>query len=375
MAVSESHARVEPLMRAVRERSRHAPPAEYCECVRVPPELLDDAHPALVDEYAAMRRLAALVAGGSPPELVFAAVVEEVGRIVGVAGTAMLRYGADGTTIPVASWGEPALSPGTRFPLAGAPIMVGGRLWGAMVAVAADALAAGAESRLAEFTELVATVIASTDARVELTASRARIAAAADEARRRVARDLHDGAQQRLVHAIITLKLAQESLARSTSEADGLVCEALEHLQLATRELRELAHGTLPSSLMMGGLRPAVDALVERLPVPAAAEICSDPLPDTVEAAAYFVIAEALTNVAKHAHATRALITASVVGESLRLEVRDDGVGGAHPDGRGLRGLADRLAAVGGWLRIDSAVGGGTLIAATIPIAAGATEP
>jgi signal transduction histidine kinase len=251
----------------------------------------------------------------------------------------------------------------------GAPIIVDGRLWGAMIAVAAETLPEDTESRMVQFTELVATAIANIDAGSALTASRARIVAAADEERRRVARDLHDGAQQRLVHTIVTLKLAKEALERDAGDASPLLSEALEHAQRAIQELRELAHGILPAALTAGGLRAGVDALASRMPVPVEVEICADRLPPTTEATAYFVVAEALTNVAKHARAASAGVVAWVEDGTLRVEVRDDGVGGVRPEGRGLQGLVDRLAALHGQLQIASPADGGTLVAAAIPIA------
>jgi PAS domain S-box-containing protein len=356
---------------------------------------------ALAEEQAALRRVATSVARECSPDEVFAAVVEEVGRIVGVESTAMLRYEDDETATPVASWGElpvpfhfedslcsrvfgtgrPArvdhyadgatvMALGVRSAV-GAPIIVDGRLWGAMIAVAAEPLPQDTESRMVQFTELVATAIANIDARSALTASRARLVAAADGERRRVVRDLHDGAQQRLVHAILRLKLAQQALEDDAADAASLVSEALEHTQHAKSELRELAHGILPTALTSGGLRAGIAALASRTPVPVQLEVCADSLPATVEATAYFVVAEALTNVAKHAHAASATVTVRVVDGTLQVEVRDDGVGGVRPQGSGLQGLVDRLAALDGRLRIESPAAGGTLVAAAIPIAAG----
>ena len=365
---------------------------------------------ALVEEHAALRRVATLVARESSPDVVFAVVAEEVGRRLGVESTGMFRYDDDETFTLVASWGElPAQVPtGTRFPLggdnistrvfrtaapvriddyaqatgaagargraagvrsaAGAPIIVDGRLWGAMLAAAAKPLPEGTESRMVEFTELVATAIANIDARSELTASRARIVAAADEERRRVVRDLHDGAQQRLVHTVITLKLAQQALEHDAADAASLVSKAFEHAQRATVELRELAHGILPAVLTTGGLRAGVRALASRTPVPVEVEITAGRLPEAIEATAYFVVAEALTNVAKHARAASAAVAARVQDGTLRVEVRDDGVGGARPEGSGLQGLRDRLAALDGQLQVECPADGGTLVAAAIPI-------
>ncbi len=361
---------------------------------------------ALAEEQAALRRVATSVARESSPDEVFAAVVEEVGRLVGAGSTAMLRYEDDETATPVARWGAHHAPAGARFTFEGSlcsrvfatarpawvdhdadaaeatmlalrvrsavgvPIIVRGRLWGAMIAVAAEPLPEDTASRMVQFIELVTTAIASIDARSALTASRARIVAAADEERRRVARDLHDGAQQRLVHTIITLKLAKEALERDAGDASSLVSEALEHAKRATQELRELAHGILPAALTAGGLRAGVEALASRMPVPVEVEICPDRLPPSTEATAYFVVAEALTNVAKHAYATSAAVAARVVDSRLEVEVSDDGVGGVRPEGSGLQGLVDRLAALDGRLQIASSADGGSLVAAVIPVAA-----
>jgi signal transduction histidine kinase len=202
----------------------------------------------------------------------------------------------------------------------------------------------------------------------ELAASRARIVAAADEERRRVAGDLHDGAQQRLVHSIITLKMARHALRAEDGGADALVGAALEHVERATAELRELAHGIMPAVLTHGGLHAGVDALAARMPVPVDAEVTVGRLPADIEATAYFVVAEALTNVAKHAHADRAAVAAEIEDGTLRVRVRDDGLGGARPDGSGLLGLGDRLAVFRGVLSVESPADGGTLVQATIPL-------
>jgi signal transduction histidine kinase len=203
-----------------------------------------------------------------------------------------------------------------------------------------------------------------------LAASRARIVAATDEERRRVVRDLHDGAQQRIVHTIITLTQAQRAMQNAQEDAPALLSEALEQAQRTIEELRELAHGILPATLTHGGLSAGVDALASRMPVLVENRVSVGRLPAPIEATAYFVVAEALTNVAKHAHARRAEVTARMENGSLQVEVRDDGVGGARPGDRGLTGLADRVAAFGGQLRIESPPNGGTLLAAAIPLPA-----
>ena len=214
----------------------------------------------------------------------------------------------------------------------------------------------------------MATAIANSEARTELSASRARIVAATDEERRRVVRDLHDGAQQRLVHTVMTLKLAVRALQNEQDDLPDLLAEALDHAEQATGELRELAHGILPRILAQGGLRAAVNALASRMPVPVDNAVSVGRLPAAVEATAYFVVAEALTNVAKHARAEHASVVARIADGTLRVEVRDDGVGGARPGGSGLLGLADRLAVLDGKLRVERRAGGGTLVAADIPV-------
>jgi signal transduction histidine kinase len=204
----------------------------------------------------------------------------------------------------------------------------------------------------------------------ELTASRARIVAAGDETRRRIKRDLHDGAQQSLVRTVITLKLARRALGEEDEgEAAKLLDEALEHAERGNQDLRELAHGILPAVLTRGGLRAGVESLTSRVPLPVTVDVIDQRLPQSLEATAYFITAEALTNVVKHAEAPRAEVHASLAGEALRLEVRDDGVGGAKLEGgSGLLGLKDRAAAAGGELRVESPPGGGTVITATLPL-------
>jgi signal transduction histidine kinase len=351
----------------------------------------------LVEEQAALRRVATLVARGVPPDELFAAVTEEVGQLLQVASAGMGRYEA---RFPVGSrflpegknlvtivfeTGRPARidnyadasgpvgvaarETGFRSAVA-TPIIVEGRLWGVVIAGSSGEqhLPPDTEARLASFTELVATAIANAESRAALAASRARIVAATDEERRRVVRDLHDGAQQRLVHAVLTLELAREALQQGPDPAAALVTEALDHAQRATAELRELAHGILPAVLTRGGLRAGVDALASRMPLPVAKSVSVGRLPAVVEATAYFVVAEALTNVAKHARAGHADVMVRIEGGTLAVHVRDDGMGGVQPDGSGLVGLADRLAALDGRLRVESPADGGTLIAAAIPL-------
>ncbi len=366
---------------------------------------------SLLAEQAALRRVATLVARGDPPADVFAVTAAEVCRLLATDATALCRYEPDATVTVVALEasfdlgvqvgasialdGESAMGAvfrtgrasrqegfdGTTGELAdiarkggvrssvGAPIVVEGRLWGvAVTSLRSGALPADTERRLVDFTELVATAIANADGRAQLDASRVRLLTAADDARRRVVRDLHDGAQQRLVHTVLALKLARRAQEEGAESADALVAEALVQAEQANTELRELAHGILPPVLANGGLRAAVDAMVSRLSVPVEVAVPGERLPPEIESSAYFVIAESLTNVVKHARAGRAEVKAWVEDGVLHLDVRDDGVGGARADGTGLVGLQDRLAALGGRLRVESPPGDGTRIAATVPL-------
>jgi signal transduction histidine kinase len=232
----------------------------------------------------------------------------------------------------------------------GTPIIVEGRLWGVMSASSEEreSLPADTEERLVSFTELVATAISNAESRAAVAASRARIVAAADETRRQIERDLHDGAQQRLVHAVIVLKLALGALRKGDAKADELVAEALRHAEQANAELRELAHGILPAALTRGGLRAGVEGLVSRVSVPVSVGMSAGRLPADVEATAYFVISEGLTNVVKHASADHATVTVQAEPGAVRVEIRDDGIGGADPArGSGLVGISDRVEGAG----------------------------
>jgi signal transduction histidine kinase len=193
------------------------------------------------------------------------------------------------------------------------------------------------------------------------------------EGRRRLVRDLHDGAQQRLVHTIMTLKLARRAFSDTRGDAEVLVGQALSSAERAIEDLRELSHGILPAALH-NGLRTAIGAFASRLELAVDADVLGDRLPAEIEASAYFIVAEALTNVVKHAGASRAAVRAGLDDGILTLEVRDDGAGGADPGGHGLMGIADRVDALGGVLRIDSPPGEGTAVVATIPVGPQATS-
>jgi signal transduction histidine kinase len=242
-------------------------------------------------------------------------------------------------------------------------------MWGALTTSPPSLLLpVDGETRLAPFAELVAAAIANAQNRAKLTASRARVVATADETRRRLQRDVHDGAQQRLVHTIIALKLALQAVRAGEPPAD-LLDEALVNAERANRELRDIAHGILPASLTRGGLGVALDWLVDNLPVEVDLRVTVPRLPAAVETTAYFIVAEAITNVVKHSRATRASVDVDVEDGTLVLEVRDDGVGGADPSGgTGLTGLFDRVEASAGTMTVVSERQAGTTVRATLPL-------
>ena len=253
----------------------------------------------------------------------------------------------------------------------GVPVSVEGQLWGAIVVayVGGEFLPADTESRLAGFTELLATAIANAEAQAEVTASRARVVAAADQARRRIERDLHDGAQQRLVTLALYLRDAQ---ADAPPELGGQLGEAVAEATSALDELRETARGIHPAILADGGLRPALKALAGRSPVPVDLHIrVEERLPEPVEVSAYYVVAEALTNAAKHARASAIGVEAEIDSDLLRVTVRDNGIGGAHlGGGTGLAGLKDRVEALGGRIVLNSPRGAGTVLRVELPLTA-----
>jgi signal transduction histidine kinase len=194
---------------------------------------------------------------------------------------------------------------------------------------------------------------------------------AADAARARLARDLHDGAQQRLVHTVVALKLTQRAIQQRDGTAEALVSQALEHAEQANAELRDLARGTMPAILRHRGLRAGVESLAERAPLPVAVDVFAQRLDEAIEVHAYLIVAEALTNVVKHARARSAEVRAAVGGDVLRVRIRDDGIGGARLEGSsGLLGLDDRVRALHGTLRVISPPGQGTLIEAKLAVSA-----
>jgi signal transduction histidine kinase len=364
------------------------------------------------DEQAALRRVATLVAHGAPPEQVFAAIAAEAERLLGAHHAIMSRYGPDGTTV-VAAWSS-ARKPfpaGTHWTIGGqnlhtmvfkggrpariddysvatgpageayrmgvrsgvgVPISAGGRLWGVIIVSSTQEqpLPADTEARLAGFTELAATAIANAESQAALTASRARIVATADQTRRRIERDLHDGAQQRLVSLALQLQQARTTVPPAAADLARQLEQATTDVTAVLEELRETARGVHPAILAEGGLHPALAALARRSAVPVHLTVhVTGRLPEQAEIAAYYVAAEALTNTAKHAHATTADIHVTATSHTLHIRVSDNGQGGADfTNGTGLIGLKDRTEALGGQMQLHSPPAAGTTLDITLPL-------
>jgi signal transduction histidine kinase len=372
----------------------------------------------LAREQTALRRVATLVARGVAPEQVFSAVTEEVGRVFGADAAVLSRYDRDGEhrATVVGAWTATGVAPprgvgervdfdgtqvtgivfrdrasaridrtedefGVRTSV-GAPVVVAGQLWGAIVvrSTQTEPLPGGAEARLAGFTELIATAVANAEARAQLRASRARIVATADATRRRIERNLHDGAQQRLVAVTLSLRGAQDEVPPDATVLAGHLDKAIDELVAAVDDLREFARGIHPAALVEGGLRPALNTLARRSALPVELDVRVERrLSEPVELAAYYVVAEALTNAAKHAQASAVWVEAELRNDAarsgapvLQLRVADDGRGGADlAGGSGLVGLMDRVEALGGRMTLDSPPGAGTTLQIALPLSAG----
>src|SRR3954447_4819022 len=374
----------------------------------------EEAQRELADEQAALRRVATLVAAGAAPSRVFEQVTEEVGRLLGLPGASVMQFDGPHLARVVGGWSEDgrlAFPVGATLELDGdavvgkvlrtgepqrverykdaagtaavtargfgyraavaAPVSVGGRLWGVLAGATAseDPLPAGLEQRLCDFAELVAQALANADAYEKLAASRTRVVEVADTERRRLERNLHDGAQQRLVSVALQLNMVASRLESDPRGARELLAAAQDDLGRGLAELRELARGIHPIVLTERGLGAALDALLTRAAVPVEiAGLPDERLTPAVEAAAYYVIAEAVTNVGKYASASHATVSVGRSNGSATVVVSDDGVGGADPaGGSGLRGLAARVEALDGRLDIHSPPGRGTRIEAEIP--------
>jgi signal transduction histidine kinase len=368
----------------------------------------------LADEQASLRRIATLVARGARPEELFAAVTKEAGQLLAIEYVGLGRYERERALTIVAWSGRDDLVPpaGGRWTLGGknvatlvfetgrparidnyadasgplgvavresgirsvvgTPIIVEGCLWGVLIARSRpdQQLPADTEARLASFTDLVATAIANTESRAEMMASRARIAATVDETRRQIERDLHDGIQQQLVTLGLELRTAQATVPPQLGELEGMLSRIADGLRSAFDQLREISHGIHPAILSEGGLHPALNALRRRSAVPVELDLHTERrLPEPVEVAAYYVVSEALTNAAKHAHASAVHVEVDTHDRTLQLAIRDDGIGGADPAlGSGLIGLSDRIEALGGTLQVTSPAGTGTTLLVEIPL-------
>jgi GAF domain-containing protein len=368
------------------------------------------------EEQAALRRVATLVARGAPSQEVLTAVTDEAGQLLRVDYTVLSRYDPDGLSTVVGAWAR--THPGRPLPIGlrlkpegrnihaqvletgqsariddyeaasgsfadtardwefrasvGVPIRVQGRLWGVISAGSRfEPLPADTEERLAGFTELAATAIANTEAQAALNASRARIVAAADQTRRRVERDLHDGAQQRLVSVALRLRAARASVPPGAEELAQRLENAAGEAVAVQEELREISHGLYPAVLSESGLRPALRALARRSPVPVSVDVrLPGRLDEPLEIAAYYAVSEALANTARHARASAADVEVDADGRMLRVRVRDDGDGGADfRNGTGLTGLKDRVEAFGGRIALSSPPGEGTTLEISLPLA------
>jgi PAS domain S-box-containing protein len=366
----------------------------------------------LAQEQRALRRVATLVASQVSPERVFQAVSEECARVLEVDSSAVFRFQGDdtatvvgrhhrrgpdvfpiGTRIPadessgigqVLRTGQPArisdysartgaVAEGIRTmgyaSTVSAPIVVAGILWGTVGIGSSEPLPADTEPRLGAFCELVSLAVASAQAREDLQRSRARLVKAGDEQRRTLERNLHDGAQQRLVSMALTLRLARTKLASDPTTTANLLEGAAHELDQALEELRELARGLHPAALTEQGLGPALENVARRLPVEIEIAAPAERLPDNLEATAYYIVAEALTNVAKHAQATHARVRIAREADRVRIEIVDDGRGGADPfAGSGILGLRDRAEAAGGTLFVISPPGKGTTVTGQLPL-------
>lgn len=362
---------------------------------------------AVADEQTALRRLAELVARGAPLEQVLAATPQGASALMGGMAAALMRYEGDEDALIIAVSNSPA-PVGLRVPLTAdtgtgivhrtgrahrtddfaetsladvavrlgvvaavtVPVVVEGSVWGTLsISTVGPPIPPGTEARLAQFAELAAAAIAAAQNKNALLASRRRVLVTADETRRRVQRDVHDGAQQRLVHTIINLKLARDALEANDSQVRFLLAEGLRNAERANQELRDLVHGILPAALTLGGLRQGIESLADDLAVPATIRFEAPRLPSKIETTAYFVVAESLTNIVKHAGARHVNIDVFLAEDALVIDIVDDGSGGAEAaDGGGLMGLQDRVQAGDGVLIICSPPGGGTHVRARMPI-------
>jgi PAS domain S-box-containing protein len=369
---------------------------------------------SLVDEQAALRRVATLVAQGASPDELFSAVAHEVAGVIEIPVVAVNRYEADGTFTIVGIAGETNFTVGSRWPVEeegiagmilatgrpsrlddystmrgqlgeairedlvvstlGVPIVVEGSIWGFMIAAAKPGrpIPTDTEERLARFTELVATAVSNATTRSELIASRARIVAAGDEARRRIERNLHDGTQQRLVALGLDVQTVRDSIPADQQDARSSLERIRHELEAVVEDVRELSRGLHPPLLSQAGLEPSLRALARRSPIPVKLSINVSERPsESTETAVYYVISEALANAAKHAGASEISVVLTSSRSEMRAIIEDDGRGGAEASaGSGLVGLIDRVEALGGRFALDSPPDRGTRISIEMPLTA-----
>jgi signal transduction histidine kinase len=382
--------------------------AEHCR--------LEEQNRRLQEDHAALQRVAALVARGASPSEVFKTVACKTGILLGADYTAINRYEPDRTVSVLAHWsalnvpdipapfggrwpigkdsapavvletGEPARramesvtgkigawyrSRGITHVVA-CPVKVDNRPWGAISTLfcSSEPPPADTEKRMRQFVELVGCTIAQAESRTELIASRARVVASFDAARRRIERDLHDGAQQHLISLGLELRAAEANVPPEQEELGQQLSTIAQGLTGVLAELQEIAHGLHPAILKRGGLEAALTALARRSPVPIDLHIhARQRLPEQIDVTIYYIVSEALTNVVKHANASVMRVDLNIEDEMLRLSIRDDGRGGADLGrGSGLIGLSDRVAALDGTMQVTSPVGEGTSLLITIPL-------
>ena len=374
----------------------------------------------IADVQSALRRVATLAAGGVPPAEVFTAVAAEAGHVLHADHTEIIRFESGDTARVVGHWSDPGVPQvmpplGGRWPVedgtvtaalltterparmknyeratsvigtwahkagincvVGCPVKVEGRVWGGMIlhSLGDEPPPGSTETRMQEFVDLLGTAIANAQNRSDLIASRARVVAAADESRRRIERDLHDGAQQRLVALALRLRTVESTaVAPAQRHLRELLSELVRDLAGILDDLQKVSRGIVPPILTRSGLGPALRSLARRSAVPVVLDVdVTGRLPERVEVAVYYTVSEALTNVVKHANASEARVDVTTEDRTVRLSIHDDGRGGARFDGggSGLVGLKDRVEALGGAIEVVSPTGGGTSVLVRIPLA------
>lgn len=395
--------------------------AAHAKQRRCQAELSREQLAVVAEQQATLRRVATLVANAADASGILPVVTDELARSLRLGNASLWRYESNGTVTLVTARDDPrqaqVMPVGSRWKVEGrclatlvaqtgrpariddyssangnvaalvrlvglnccaaAPVIVRNRLWGMAVVGSATALPADTEHRVAEFTELIAIAIANAEHREALRASRARIVTAADDARRALERDLHDGAQQRMIALALQLRLIEAEIPHHFTSLKQRVAETVSGLNAASSDLQELARGIHPAILLRGGLGPALRELARRSTIPVTTDLdLPERLPGPAQVAAYYVVAEALTNACRHADAAQIEVSATISGSTLSLSVRDNGRGGADAaKGSGLTGLADRVEALGGQIKLDSPPNAGTSLRVDIPLSSSPGAP